>query len=66
MWIITILAEAPRIGPHVACHEIHTCAPAGIAADRIAIKATTTEKMGAIGRKEGMAAYAIATVRLPL
>jgi 2-C-methyl-D-erythritol 4-phosphate cytidylyltransferase/2-C-methyl-D-erythritol 2,4-cyclodiphosphate synthase len=37
----------------------------GIATDRIAIKATTTEKMGAIGRKEGMAATAIATVRLP-
>ena len=33
--------------------------------ERIAIKATTTEKLGAIGRKEGLAAFAIATVRLP-
>jgi 2-C-methyl-D-erythritol 4-phosphate cytidylyltransferase/2-C-methyl-D-erythritol 2,4-cyclodiphosphate synthase len=37
-----------------------------IAPDRIAIKATTTEEMGAIGRKEGIAAFAVATVRLPL
>jgi 2-C-methyl-D-erythritol 4-phosphate cytidylyltransferase / 2-C-methyl-D-erythritol 2,4-cyclodiphosphate synthase len=34
--------------------------------DRIAIKATTTERLGAIGRKEGMAAFAVATVRLPV
>jgi 2-C-methyl-D-erythritol 4-phosphate cytidylyltransferase / 2-C-methyl-D-erythritol 2,4-cyclodiphosphate synthase len=34
--------------------------------DRIAIKATTTEEMGAIGRREGMSASAVATVRLPL
>lgn len=63
---ITILAEAPRIGPHVADMKTALGAMLGIAADRIAIKATTTEKMGAIGRKEGMSAHAVATVRLPL
>ncbi len=63
---ITILAEAPRVGPHLAAMKDALSAMLGIAVDRIGIKATTTEKMGAIGRKEGMSASAIATVRLPL
>ncbi len=63
---ITILAEAPRVGPHLAAMKLALTSLLGIALDRIAIKATTTEKMGAIGRKEGMSAHAIATVRLPL
>jgi 2-C-methyl-D-erythritol 4-phosphate cytidylyltransferase / 2-C-methyl-D-erythritol 2,4-cyclodiphosphate synthase len=62
---ITILAEAPRIGPHLAVMKSSLGAMLGIATERIAIKATTTEKMGAIGRKEGMSAHAVATVRLP-
>ncbi len=62
---VTILAEAPRIGPHVAAMK-QTLAPLlGLGADRIAIKATTTEKLGAIGRREGLAAFATATIRLP-
>ncbi len=63
---ITILAEAPRIGPHLVAMKTSLQEMLGIAIDRIAIKATTTEKMGAIGRKEGMSASAVATVRLPL
>ena len=63
---ITILAEAPRVGPHLAAMKNALSAMLGIAVDRIGIKATTTEKMGAIGRREGMSASAIATVRLPL
>jgi 2-C-methyl-D-erythritol 4-phosphate cytidylyltransferase/2-C-methyl-D-erythritol 2,4-cyclodiphosphate synthase len=63
---ITILAEAPRIGPHVAAMKSVLSPLLQVAADRIAIKATTTEEMGAIGRKEGIAAFATATVRLPL
>jgi 2-C-methyl-D-erythritol 4-phosphate cytidylyltransferase / 2-C-methyl-D-erythritol 2,4-cyclodiphosphate synthase len=63
---ITILAEAPRIGPHLAAMKACLSAMLDIAVDRIGVKATTTEKMGAIGRKEGMSASAIATVRLPL
>jgi 2-C-methyl-D-erythritol 4-phosphate cytidylyltransferase / 2-C-methyl-D-erythritol 2,4-cyclodiphosphate synthase len=63
---ITILAEAPRIGPHLAAMKDSLRDMLGISMDRIAIKATTTEKMGAIGRKEGMSASAVATVRLPL
>jgi 2-C-methyl-D-erythritol 4-phosphate cytidylyltransferase / 2-C-methyl-D-erythritol 2,4-cyclodiphosphate synthase len=63
---ITILAEAPRIGPHLTAMKESLRDMLGLPVDRIAIKATTTEKMGAIGRKEGMSAQAIATVRLPL
>ncbi len=63
---ITILAEAPRIAPHLIAMKTNLASLLSITVDRIAIKATTTEKMGAIGRKEGMAAYATVTVRLPL
>lgn len=63
---LTILAEVPRIGPHIAEMKSSISALLGISVDRIGIKATTTEKMGAIGRGEGMSAYATATVRLPL
>jgi 2-C-methyl-D-erythritol 4-phosphate cytidylyltransferase / 2-C-methyl-D-erythritol 2,4-cyclodiphosphate synthase len=62
---ITILAEAPRIGPHVQAMKDNLSALLDLPLQRIAIKATTTEKMGAIGRKEGMSASAIVTVRLP-
>lgn len=62
---ITILAEAPKIGPHVPAMKACLAPLLGLSADRIAIKATTTEKLGSIGRKEGLAAFAIATVRLP-
>ena len=62
---ITILAEAPRVGPHIAGMKALLSPLLHIASDRIAIKATTTEKLGAIGRREGLAAFATATVRLP-
>ncbi len=62
---ITILAEAPKISPHVAAMKAFLAPLLQIAEDRIAIKATTMEKLGAIGRKEGMMAYATVTVRLP-
>jgi len=62
---ITILAEAPKISPHIPAMKAVLCPLLGIAADRIAIKATTTERLGAIGRGEGIMAFATATVRLP-
>ena len=62
---ITILAEAPRVTPHIGAMKALLSPLLHIASDRIAIKATTTEKLGAIGRQEGLAAFATATVRLP-
>ncbi len=62
---ITILAEAPCISPYIPAMKTTLVPLLGIAPERIAIKATTTEKLGAIGRKEGIAALATATVRLP-
>jgi 2-C-methyl-D-erythritol 4-phosphate cytidylyltransferase / 2-C-methyl-D-erythritol 2,4-cyclodiphosphate synthase len=62
---VTILAEAPRIAPHVAAMKAVLAPLLRLSPDRIAIKATTTEKLGAIGRSEGIAAFATATLRLP-
>jgi 2-C-methyl-D-erythritol 4-phosphate cytidylyltransferase/2-C-methyl-D-erythritol 2,4-cyclodiphosphate synthase len=62
---INILAEAPRIAPHLDAMKSSLRELLKISSDRIAIKATTTEGMGAIGRKEGMSAQATVTVRLP-
>ncbi len=62
---ITILAEAPKVSPHILAMKMLLAPLLGVSRDRIAIKATTTEKMGAIGRKEGIAAFATVTVRLP-
>jgi 2-C-methyl-D-erythritol 4-phosphate cytidylyltransferase/2-C-methyl-D-erythritol 2,4-cyclodiphosphate synthase len=62
---ITILAEAPKIAPHVAAMKAFLSPLLMVDASRIAIKATTTEKLGAIGRREGIMAFATVTVRLP-
>jgi 2-C-methyl-D-erythritol 4-phosphate cytidylyltransferase/2-C-methyl-D-erythritol 2,4-cyclodiphosphate synthase len=63
---VTIICERPRIGPHRAAMVERVAAIAAIAADRVSVKATTTEKLGFTGRGEGIAAQAVATVRLPL
>jgi 2-C-methyl-D-erythritol 4-phosphate cytidylyltransferase / 2-C-methyl-D-erythritol 2,4-cyclodiphosphate synthase len=55
---ITVLAEAPRIGTHRAAMAANLAADLGVAAALINIKATTTERLGFIGRKEGLAAMA--------
>lgn len=62
---ISIIAEAPKISPHLAAMKLALSAVLEIPVDRIAIKATTAEKLGALGRGEGIAALALATVRLP-
>jgi 2-C-methyl-D-erythritol 4-phosphate cytidylyltransferase/2-C-methyl-D-erythritol 2,4-cyclodiphosphate synthase len=62
---ITIVAEAPKIAPHVAAMRERLSTILGIKQDRIGIKATTSEKLGFTGRREGLVAMATATVRLP-
>ncbi len=63
---VTIICERPKIGPHRAAMVERIAAIAGVAADRVSVKATTTERLGFTGRGEGIAAQAVATVRLPL
>ena len=62
---VTIICEEPRIGPHRAAMRQSLGALLRVPAGRISIKATTTERLGFTGRGEGMAAQAVATVRLP-
>ncbi len=58
----TIIAEAPKVLPHRDAMRINIGAALGIAPARVGIKATTTETMGFVGRKEGIAAMAVAQV----
>jgi 2-C-methyl-D-erythritol 4-phosphate cytidylyltransferase/2-C-methyl-D-erythritol 2,4-cyclodiphosphate synthase len=62
---VNVVCEAPRIGPHRDAMRNRIAEIAGIDVTRVAVKATTSEKLGFIGRSEGMAAFATATVRLP-
>ncbi|WP_137044750.1 bifunctional 2-C-methyl-D-erythritol 4-phosphate cytidylyltransferase/2-C-methyl-D-erythritol 2,4-cyclodiphosphate synthase [Pseudolabrys sp. FHR47] len=62
---LTIVCEAPKIGPHRDAIRETVARIAGLSMDRVAVKATTSEQLGFTGRREGIAAYATATVRLP-
>jgi len=62
---LNIVSEAPRIGPHRDAIRATIARIAGIDIGRVAIKATTSETLGFVGRREGIVAYATATVRLP-
>lgn len=62
---ITILGEAPRIGPHRRMMTTRVASILGIDNGRVGIKATTTEQLGFIGRREGLAAHAVVSVQCP-
>lgn len=62
---VSIVCEAPRISPHRDAMRARIAAIAGIPLTRVAVKATTSEKLGFTGRGEGIVAMATATVRLP-
>jgi len=63
---VTIICERPKIAPHRARMIEHVAAILEISPARVSVKATTTERLGFTGRGEGIAAQAVATVRLPL
>ena len=63
---ITLIAERPKIGPHRAAMLARLSALFGLPADRIGLKATTSEGLGFTGRGEGVVAQAVATVKIPL
>ena len=62
---VTLICQRPRIGPHRAAMVARLATVLGLAPARISLKATTTERLGFTGRGEGIAAQAVATVRLP-
>lgn len=62
---VTVVCEAPRIGPHRDAMRARIGAICAISPNRVAIKATTSEQMGFTGRREGIVAQALATVELP-
>ena len=62
---VTLICEQPRIGPYRAAMAARVAELLGLAANRVSIKATTTEHLGFTGRGEGIAAQAAASVRLP-
>ena len=63
---VTIICERPRVAPHRERMIERVAEILEISPDRVSVKATTTEKLGFTGRGEGLAAQAVATVRLPL
>lgn len=62
---LTLMCEAPKIGPHRDAIRERIAELLGLSTDRVSVKATTTERLGFTGRGEGIAAQAAATVRLP-
>jgi 2-C-methyl-D-erythritol 2,4-cyclodiphosphate synthase len=58
----TLIAEAPRIAPHIPAMRKIIAKAIGVSESTVSIKATTNEGLGAIGRGEGMAAMAVATI----
>lgn len=61
----SLIAEAPKISPHLDEMKSNLADAIGISAQRVGVKATTNERLGFIGRREGIAAMAVAAVELP-
>ena len=62
---VTLICEAPKIGPHRSAMVERIAELLGLTPDRVSVKATTTERLGFTGRREGIAALASATVVIP-
>lgn len=62
----TVVCEMPKVGPHRDAMRARIAEIAGVVVDRVGITATTSERMGFTGRGEGIVAWGLATIRLPL
>jgi len=60
----TIIAEAPKISPYVESMKVNIATALGISPQQVGIKATTNEGLGFAGRKEGIAAFAVASIEI--
>ena len=59
----TVIAQAPKLAPHIDAMRKNLAEDLGLPIDCVNVKATTTEKLGFIGRKEGIAVHAVALIR---
>lgn len=59
---ITIMAQAPKMAPHIEAMRANVAADLGVDIDCVSVKATTTERLGFTGRGEGIAAQAVALI----
>ncbi len=62
---VTVIAQQPKVAPHIHAMKLNISQALGINPKRVGIKATTNEQLGFLGREEGIAAMAVASVDLP-
>jgi 2-C-methyl-D-erythritol 2,4-cyclodiphosphate synthase len=62
----TVIAQAPKIAPHLAQMKLNIAEALGMKIQHVGVKATTNEHLGFIGREEGIAAMAVASLDLPV
>jgi len=62
---VTLICERPKIAPHRDTMRARTAEVLGLPIERVSVKATTTERLGFLGREEGLAAQALATIERP-
>lgn len=61
----TVIAQAPKLAPHIPEMRKRIAAALGLSEEQVGIKATTNERLGFVGREEGIAAMAVASIELP-